>query len=85
MEVSTEEIAPPEKTLIAGFYYDANRNEETDATSIAAFGSFPFLAGLDMFVPADTEASIEVVYNGRTVRARNWPSETEGASVIVFD
>ncbi len=84
-ELSTAAFAPASETAIAFFVYDANNNQTTDNTAITLFGITPFLAGVDVFLPAAEPASIPVNFNNRTMYIRNWPSETEGVIVPVFD
>ena len=86
LEVSTEELASAEYTAIAFFFYDENNNQETDGSPIGLFSSFgQFVAGVDMYTPAGGNESVEASYNGRTLRAANWPSESEGGIIFVFD
>lgn len=84
-EVATEEVASAGQTTIALFFYDDDEDQASDWEPISVFSAFPFIAGLDAFFPADADATIEVVYNGRTLRARAWPSDSEGAVITVFD
>jgi pimeloyl-ACP methyl ester carboxylesterase len=84
-EVLNQETAPAENTTIAIFFYDDNNNGESEESAIALFGGFPFISGVDFAFPAGAEHSIEVNLNGRTVVIPAWPSESAGASVVVFD
>jgi len=86
VEVATEDFASAEQTAIGFFFYDANTNQTSDLTPIAAFAALgQFVGGVDLFVDASSEATVEAVYNDRVLRARNWPSGEEGAIVFVFD
>jgi hypothetical protein len=86
LEITTEALASPEYTAIAFFFYDENNNQETDGSAIGIFSSFgQFVAGVDMFTPAGLNETVEANYNDRTLRAANWPSESEGGIIFVFD
>ncbi|MCW5898336.1 MAG: hypothetical protein KIT10_03615 [Flavobacteriales bacterium] len=81
--LATPTFAPASNCTIAWFLYDANNNGQSEGTAAGLFGSFPFLSGVDLFfVPG---GAAEVTLNGRTMRARNWPSASEGITVLVFD
>ncbi len=83
-EIATAEIASPADTTIALFLYDAG-SDGLPGGSVAAFGGFPFLAGLDRVLPADAAASLPITFNGTSLPVPRWPSATEGASVVVFE
>ncbi len=85
VEVATDVFASADQTTVALFFYDANGNQQSDYTPIAIFGSIPFLSGVDAYFPADASASNEVVYNGRTLFAPSWPSNSAGVSLVVFE
>lgn len=84
-ELSSANFAPASKTAIAFFVYDANNNQTTDNTAITLFGLTPFLAGVDVFLPASEPSTISLTLNNRNLNIRNWPSESEGIIVPVFD
>ncbi len=84
LEVSTEALASAENTTIAMFFFDANRNEASDETTVAAFDNFPFLSGFDLYFAADPAESIEVVLNDSTLHTPRWSPEDEGASILIF-
>jgi len=84
LNLSTPQFASEENTSIAFFLYD-NGNGQTDGTPVGLFANFPFLAGVDMFFPTTAPESITLTMNGRVLKVRNWPSETEGITVAVFD
>jgi pimeloyl-ACP methyl ester carboxylesterase len=85
VEMATELVASAEETLIALFLFDENGNGETDGTRVELFNALPFLEGLDYYLQADEPETIEIIRNGRILRARNWPSETDGGLIVVFD
>ncbi|MBN1947462.1 MAG: alpha/beta hydrolase [Bradymonadales bacterium] len=85
MEVATDDFASAEETALALFFFDANGNGQTDLFSINTFELFPFLVGVDVFLPVDPPSAIEAVYNGRTLHAPNWPSASGGVSFVVFE
>jgi pimeloyl-ACP methyl ester carboxylesterase len=74
-----------ENTTIALFAYDDNKNKNTELVSLPSFASFPFLKGADIYFPTDNPQSVTMTFNGRTVKARNWKSGSEGVNVIVFE
>ena len=82
--LATAEIASPADTTIALFLYDA-ASDGVPGGSVAAFGAFPFLAGLDRLLTADATASLAVSFNGTSLAVPRWPGATEGASVVVFE
>lgn len=84
-EVATATLAEAKRSTIAVFAYDDNANMTTDATDVAMLSSFPFLGGMDIYMPASPEGSIAVTLNGHTLQVRNWKSASEGPSVAVFD
>jgi len=83
LEVVREDTAAASKTAIAMFFYDANGNATSDDTTVALFGSFPFLSALDWYLPAD-EGTTRVTLNGRSVLVRN-RAAADGVNVVVFD
>lgn len=82
--LSTPEFASASTTAIAFFLYD-NGDGQTNGTPVGLFGSFPFLSGVDMFFPTTQPESIPVSFNGRVMNVRNWPSQSEGITVVVFE
>jgi pimeloyl-ACP methyl ester carboxylesterase len=85
VEMSNETFATAENTTIAVFVYDENRNGTSDGTSVATFESFPFLKGIDRFLPADPAGFVEVNFNDRVLRAARWPSASDGVTITLFD
>jgi hypothetical protein len=84
-QTATATLADAKRSTIAMFAFDNNANSHTDATDVATLTSFPFLGGMDIFMPSSPEGSIPVVLNGHTLQLRNWRSVTDGPSVAVFD
>jgi hypothetical protein len=84
-ELSTPEFASADNTSIAFFLYDGNNDGQTNGTAVGLFGNFPFLSGIDVFFQTAQQESIELTFAGRTMRVRNWPSESEGITIAVFD
>ena len=52
---------------------------------IGLYGSFPFLAGLDMHLDAKKAEPIVVKLNDRELRVPRLGSDTHGVTVVVFD
>lgn len=84
IDLATEDFAPADKTAIAFFLYD-DGDSTTELNPVGTFGNFPFLNGIDFFMPTTPEGSITLQYNGRTMHVKNWRSATDGLIVPVFD
>jgi pimeloyl-ACP methyl ester carboxylesterase len=44
-----------------------------------------FVNSADVYIPAATPKLVDVTYNGRTLKVQNWPSATEGTSVVMIN
>ena len=85
-ELSTAQFCAPELNSLAFFLYDANRNMQTDLTSIPLFEVLLSLKGVDFFFPTvQPRQSVRFDFNGRILNTPNWPSKEDGISVAVFD
>ena len=84
LELATEQNAAAASTTIALFLYDENENGVTDGSAVSLFASFPFLAGVDVFVSADPPASAVFRLNDRALAVRSWPG-SQGAVIAVFE
>jgi hypothetical protein len=84
VELSTPQFASEESSTIAFFMYD-DGDQETSASPVGLFGSFPFLSGVDVFFPTTEPQTIEMTFAGRAIRMRNWPSASEGVTIAVFN
>jgi len=86
LEVSTDALAAPEKTTIAVFYFDANFNGVSDGRAPGGLYNFLFfLAAFDLIVPTDPPRAVPFEFNGRTLAARNWKSDSEGIVIVMFE
>jgi len=85
VEILSPETASAANSSIAFFLYDVDEDGETSLAPNELFGGFPFLAGVDMALPASEDGFFTVAVNGRAVVVPARPSETEGASVVVFE
>ena len=85
VEVLSADNAAPENSSIAFFFYDVDEDGESSYAPVELFQSFPFLAGVDMALTATPGRSFTIDLNGREVVVPAWPSETEGATVVVFE
>lgn len=83
--LSKPKYAQENYTTIAMFLYDNNKNMESDLNSFGAFANSVFLKFVDYYAPATDPRTNTFYLNGRILRSRNWPSKTNGISVIVFD
>lgn len=82
--LSTQEFASEDNTTIAYFLYD-DGDQQTEQTAVGLFGFTPFLTGVDVFFPTDQQETINLVFNQREMNVPSWPSETGGATIVVFD
>jgi len=85
VELLTDEIAPPDDTILALFLYDENENQVGDQTTIDAFASIPFLNGVDSFYPLTDKAGISIEFNGDSLTVPAISSKTDGPVVIILD
>jgi Lipase C-terminal domain len=83
--LTTNTFCSKENTTIALFTYDDNKNKATNMTTIAAFNAFPFLKGADIYYPTTSKQTITMSFNGRTLHATNWKSNSEGVNVMAFE
>jgi len=83
MELATEEMAKPEKTAIAWFLYDADKNQKSDLTPVAAFNTTPFLRGVDMFLPIENNKPIQLTFQDKTINIPSIPS-SEAVMIVVL-
>jgi triacylglycerol lipase len=83
MALSTEEMAKPEKTAIAWFLYDADKNQKSDLTTVAAFNAMPFLRGVDMFLPALANKPVTLTWQDKTFFVPSIPS-SEAVMIVVL-
>lgn len=83
--LTTNTFCSKENTTIALFAYDDNKNKVTNMTTIGAFNLFPFLKGADIYFPTTSKQTITMSFNGRTLHATNWKSNSEGVNVMVFE
>ena len=84
MVLSTDLLAPVQKSCIAMFLYDVGKDGTGTGAPIPLFGGAPFLNGADLFLPATTGKSIRLHYNGRTRVLPSVPS-SEGVMVAVYE
>lgn len=82
---ATDAYANASKTTIAFFLYDDGNGQSSGNIHPAFSFLTTFLVGVDYFIPAAPEGSIELYFNGRSMFAPNWKSDTEGVVVAVFD
>ena len=83
--LTTNTFCSKENTTIALFTYDDNKNKATNMTTIGAFNAFPFLKGADIYFPTLSKQIITMTFNGRTLHASNWKSNSEGVNVMAFE
>lgn len=84
--LSTQEFCDGADNTIAFFIYDDGDSQtEINFNPPTLFSAFPFLEGADIFFPTATPQSIQCRFNGRNLFARNWKSNTEGVSIVVFN
>lgn len=83
--LSTAQLTPASKTVIAMFLYD-NNDGQTSGNVHPNFQFLQsFLTGVDFFIPTAEPTSVKLEFNGRTLFVPNWKSAAEGVSVAVFD
>lgn len=80
--LSTPQLAPASKTMIATFVFD-DGDGVSSKQSLKTFGGFPFLGSADVFIPADKNGTLRIYYNGRTMVLPRKPS-VEGVMIAVF-
>lgn len=83
-EVSVNRYTSPDKTAIAIFLYD-NGDGVTSGNTVGLFSGFPFLNAIDFFIPTVSPQTVTYTFNGRTIKARNWKSQSEGVVVVQFN
>lgn len=80
--LSTPQLAPASKTMIATFVFDDGDGVSSKQT-LKTFGGLPFLGSADLFIPADKNGTMRIYYNGRTMVLPRKPS-VEGVMIAVF-
>jgi pimeloyl-ACP methyl ester carboxylesterase len=84
VEVLNDAIAVAATSTVGLFLFDANLNGQTDGAALSAYASTPFVKGSDVFMQATTPAFIEMKFNGTVLRVPNWPSVSEGQTLVMF-
>jgi hypothetical protein len=82
-EVISAENARNRAVTCALYLYDAPPFDH--ASSGASIVKARFVDSADVFMPTMTPAFITVDFNGRKLRIPNWPSASEGLSMVLVD
>ncbi len=85
-ELTTPETTPVEQTVIAIFYFDANRNGTTDGPDQGGrIRAGSFFQIFDLRIDTTQERNVPVEFNGRMNAVRNWKSDSQGVTIAVFE
>ncbi|MBV1852638.1 alpha/beta fold hydrolase [Catellatospora tritici] len=93
VELLNAVTAPRERRVIGVFAHDQNLDQRTDTSADLADFDETFLTGIDVYIPADADASGAITLavrsraGGGTQRftVPNWPSDTDRIAVTVAD
>jgi Lipase C-terminal domain/Lipase (class 2) len=95
LNVINPAIAPRMRRVIAVFVLDRNSDGVTDtSTSLFPFNALSFLTGVDIFMPASSDASGTISFtetvrgaggHTETINIPNWPSDQHTVSVYFKD
>jgi hypothetical protein len=84
VEVLNDAIAVAATSTVGLFLFDANVDGHTDGGALAAYANTPFVKGSDVFIPAATPAFVELKFKGTSLHVPNWPSASEGQTLLMF-
>lgn len=82
--LSTANLASADQTTIALFLYD-DGDSMSSGDSHGNFAAVPFLNGADYYTNTSQVAHLPVTLNDKQLFVKNWKSESEGYSVLVFN
>jgi pimeloyl-ACP methyl ester carboxylesterase len=83
-EVLEDSFSNATTATVGLFMFDDNQNGASDGGSLASYEGLPFIRGTDVFMDASKPAFIELDYNGTVMKIPNWPSASEGPTLVVF-
>jgi hypothetical protein len=84
VEILNDTIATAATSTVGLFLFDANVNGQTDGGALAAYASTPFVKGTDVFLQATTPAFLEMKFHNTVLHVPNWPSLSEGQTLVMF-
>lgn len=85
-EISTPRTTPAEQTVIAAFYFDADRNGSSDGPARGGLiTGGAFFQVFDLRIDTSQERPVPVQFNGRMNAVRNWKSDSQGVTIAVFE
>lgn len=83
INLSDAKLANADKTAIAFFLYD-DGDKQTSTNKHAGFGLLPFMNMIDVYLPV-AKNTIDIWFNGRTMKLPSLASQKDGIMVAVFD
>ena len=83
--VSTPVITAEDQTTVAIFLGDENANGVGDETPSQRLGIAPFLQGLDVLIPVQSEGPVSIRLNDVTINMPRWDVGSEGLSIVLLD
>jgi pimeloyl-ACP methyl ester carboxylesterase len=88
-EAINAENAPLANSTVVGMYMfdEAVDTADGPGNGVSDGGSIitgPFINSSDVFIPSDRPKFVEVNYNGQALKVPNWPSATQGMSLLLF-
>lgn len=78
-------LATEAASMIALFCYDNGADGKGNAESISNFAAFPFLRGADIPIPANTDKTWTIDFNGSVMPVHSWRSKSDGVVIAVFN
>jgi pimeloyl-ACP methyl ester carboxylesterase len=84
VEILNDAIAVASTSSVALFLFDANLNGQTEGGALASYANTPFVKGSDVFMQAAEPRFLELRFNGQALRVPNWPSASEGQTLVMF-
>ncbi|MDB4986543.1 MAG: hypothetical protein JWN04_1721 [Myxococcaceae bacterium] len=77
--------ATAETCTVGYFTWDDNHNGITDLTDIPGVSPIPlFVKAVDVFTDAKKPKFVDVTFNGVTLKVPNWPSMSQGPTIVMF-
>jgi pimeloyl-ACP methyl ester carboxylesterase len=87
-EAINPQSAPPRATIVGMYLYDkALDTPDGPGNGVSDGGSIitaTFINSSDVFIPSSPPAFVELDFNGQKLKVPNWPSATEGMSLVLL-